>query len=94
MITIRTTYMRQLEGYGCWLGEEPVEISAECEQFGDQVLVIWTQETLDRLAALDLDGDELLGCTEAMEDAFFESEREECRKSLIRQQRGDAMAAE
>ncbi len=92
MKTISCVYLRQLEGNGIWLGEEPIAIEAECEQFGDSVLTIWTTETLDRLAALELDADELTGCTEAIEEKFFEGEREACRFSKVQQQLG--MAAE
>lgn len=94
MKLIRATYLRQLEGHGCWLGEEPVELSAECEQFGDTVLVVWTDETLAKLAALDLDGDELLGCTEAIEEAFYLAEQSACRDSIVRQRTEVSTAAE
>jgi hypothetical protein len=70
---------------GSWLYDKPVSVTAECEQFGDEVLVIWTLETLEALASLDFSGDELVGATEAVERAFFESEREECRVASVRQ---------
>lgn len=89
MITIRTTYLRITERFGCYMGEEAIELTAECEQFGDEILTIWTDETLALLASLDLSGDELIGCTEAMEEAFFAAEQEECRLLKVRQERGD-----
>lgn len=94
MKLIKTTYMRQLIGPGgCWLGEEPVELSAECEQFGDEVLVIWTDETLALLLSLDLDCEELVGCDECMTEAFWRAEEEACRVYKIQQQLGKVEAA-
>ena len=89
---IRATYLRQSESNGCWMGETSIAITAECEQFGDELLVIWTDECLARLAALDLDAEELVGCTEAIEEAFFAAEREQCRVSKVRQQTGEVAA--
>lgn len=94
MITVRATYMRQLEGHGCWLGEEPLELEAECFQDGDDVTVIWTDECLATLAAADLDGDELVGCTECMTEAFWAAEEEQCRLSKVRQRAEVSTAAE
>lgn len=86
MKLVKATYMRQLIGPGgCWLGERPVELSAECEQFGDDVLVVWTDACLVALVATDLNADELVGCQEAMESAFWASEWEECRIASVRQ---------
>jgi hypothetical protein len=92
VITVRATYMRQLEGHGIWLGEQPVELSAECEQFGDKVLTIWTDATPATLAALDFDAEELVGATEAMTEAFFAAEQEQCLLSKVRQQTGEVAA--
>jgi hypothetical protein len=91
MKTVSCVYLRQL-GTTCWLGEQPIELTAECEQMADDVLVIWTDETLAKLAALDLDGDELVGCDEVMREAFWASEREECRLANVRQRTGERAA--
>ncbi len=92
MKTITTAYLRQSESNGCWMGETAISITAECEQFGDELLVVWTDETLAELAALDLDGDELIGCTEAIESAFWASEEEQCRLANVRQRTGERAA--
>lgn len=92
MITVRATYLRQLEGNGMWLGEESIGLEAECEQFGDEVLVVWTDACLTTLAAADLDGDELVGCTEAIEEAFWSAEREACRVLKVQQRAGTVAA--
>lgn len=90
MKLIRTNYRRPiLTAGGSWLRDELVEISAECEQAGDDVIVIWTDETLARLAELDLTGDELLGCDEAVTEAFWAAGDEEIRLARVAQQTGD-----
>lgn len=88
MKTIKTSYVRIIERLGCYLGESPVELTAECEQLGDKVLVIWTDETLARIVALDLDDEERDGCEEAIEEAFFQHEQEQCRLASVRQRLG------
>ncbi len=92
---IKAVYLRQLTGNGFWVGEEPIEIAAECwqdsgESFLSEVLIVWTDETLVKLAALSLDAEELVGCTEAMEEAFHANERELCRVSIARNREGRA----
>lgn len=88
---VSTTYMRQVTGHGCWLGETPIEIEAEVfqdggEHTGSELLVIWTDETLASLASLDFDMSELEGAQEAIEEAYWASERDQCRASITRQQ--------
>lgn len=92
MKNITTTYLRIIERFGAYLGETPIEISADCESFNDEVLVIWTDETLARLAALDLDAEELIGCEEAATEAFWASEEEQCRLVKVRQRLGERAA--
>jgi hypothetical protein len=96
-VTTRATYLRQLEGNGIWLGEEPIGLEAECFQdsgldFGSEVLVIWTDETLAKLASLDLNAEELVGATEAMTEAFWSAEREACALSKVQQRLGTVAA--
>lgn len=94
MRTVNTTYALPVHTPGGgWLRDELVEITAECEQFGDDVLVIWTDETLAKLASLDLDGEELVGCDEAATEAFWASEQEACRVASVRQRLGKGVAA-
>lgn len=85
MSAIKATYRRQLEANGIWLGQEPIELEAHCEQMGDIVIVAFTAETLELLASLDLTVAQLEGCDEAVEEAFFQAEREACRVSSLRQ---------
>lgn len=75
-VITRATYQRQVIGEGAWLGEEPIDLEAECFQdsgsdFGSDVIVIWTDATLEKLASLGLGPDELVGATEVMGDAFW-----------------------
>lgn len=93
MARITATYMRQLTGHGIWLGEEPVSLEADCEQAGDLVLVAFTEETLAMLAELGLDTEELVGCEEAVEEAFWQHEMEQARLSYLRQRLGKVEAA-
>ena len=92
MKTIRTTYVRIIERFGAYLDEVAVELEADCEQFDDEVIVVWTDACLATLAAADLDGDELVGCEEAMESAFFAAEQEQCRLANVRQRTGERAA--
>lgn len=85
MSTLKATYQRQLEANGVWLGQEQIELSFDAEQAGDFVLVAFTVETLERLASLGLTTEELVGCEEAAEETFWESEREQCRLASTRQ---------
>lgn len=96
MIT-RATYVRQIEHVGGGISERAIELSAEVFQdggagFASELLVIWTDETLAAVAVADLDMSELEGCQEAIEEAFWSSERAECRKSYVRQQTGERAA--
>ncbi len=84
---ITATYQKQIYAAlsGAWLDQTPIEISAECEQHGDTVTVVWTDETLATIADHGLDAEEVVGCQEAVEQAFFEGEREQCRLANVRQ---------
>jgi hypothetical protein len=86
----RPTYCRFS---GCWLADKPVTVSADVEQFGDELLVIWTDETLAKLAELGFSVDELVGAQEAIEAAFGEHEREQCRLASVKQRAGEEVAA-
>jgi hypothetical protein len=97
-VITKAIYQRGIERHGCYYSLTPIELEAECfqdsgEGFGSEVLVVWTDTCLALLASLDLDGDELVGCTEAIEEAFFAAEREACRVSKVRQQQGSEVAA-
>ncbi len=94
MKRVAATYQRPIySAGGAWLRDEPVELVAECQQFVDDALIIWTDETRAELVALGLDAEELVGCQEAVEEAFWESEREECRLAAVRQRTGAEVAA-
>jgi hypothetical protein len=88
----RAVYVRTVEHIGGGVSEQPIELAAECFQAGDDVTVIWTDECLARLAALDLDGEELIGCTETIEEKFFQDEREYCRVMKVKQAMGTVAA--
>jgi hypothetical protein len=69
---------------------EPLAISAYViqdggEGFTSETCLVWTDETLALIAALKLDCEELVGCEEAIEDAFFAAEREHCRVAYVKQ---------
>lgn len=86
MRTVKATYQRPVYSHGgSWLRDEPVELEAECEQFGDEVLTVWTDACLATLAVADLDMEELVGATEAIEEAFFAAEREAGRLDYLAQ---------
>jgi hypothetical protein len=98
---IATTYPRPIYGFGgCWLRDEPVTIAADVIQDGgvghtSELCIVWTDETLARLAALELDAEELIGCEEAIEQAWWDAEAEQCRLANVRQRLGqEATAAE
>ncbi len=94
MYTIAATYNRPVYNTGgVWLYDTQIELTAECEQVIDEIVVIWTDETREKLADLGLDGEELVGCNEAITEAFWESEREECRLASVRQRLGAEEAA-
>ena len=103
MITRATyTYQRARRVVGdfgpcCFDVDLTVELEAECfqdsgEGFLGEVCTVWTLDCLERLAAAGLSGDELLGCTEAVEEAFWGAELEACRVSKVRQQLGTVAA--
>lgn len=69
--------------------DRDITITAECEQFGDELLVIWTPESLATFHALGLSCDELVGCVEAIESAWYEAADEDCRQVRSAQARGD-----
>lgn len=86
MRLVRTGYARCLPDGG----DVSVELVAEVAQDGggscdSELLVIWTDETLAKLADLEFGMEELVGAQEAIEAAYWESEREECRHSNLRQ---------
>jgi hypothetical protein len=87
MRTVKTTYLRavfsKFDGYHTH--DAPIEIEAECEAAGDEVTVIWTDACRAKLAALDLDCEELVGCEEAMIAAFDAGEQEACRIEGVQQ---------
>lgn len=92
--TITAIYRRpQYTMGGAWLFDRQVEVDAECEQLGDDVVVIYTDETLAKLAELNFDGEELLGVEECLAEAFWASEREACRLASIKQRAGAEVAA-
>jgi hypothetical protein len=94
MKTIATVYQRPLfTRGGAWLRDTPVEVTAEVEQFGDLLLVLWTPETMAALAELRFDGEELVGAQEAIEEAHHQAEREACRVASVKQRMGATEAA-
>lgn len=84
---MRAVYQRQVVDPigGWWSHGEPIALEFDAVQFGDDVTIAYTLETLERLAGLGLTTDELVGCDEAAESAFWESEREQCRLASVRQ---------
>lgn len=89
---MKAVYQRQIETNGAWMGQEAIELEFDAEQAGDFVLVAFTVETLERLAALGLTTEELVGCEEAAEESFWASEREQCRLASTRQRNGERAA--
>ncbi len=85
---MKATYLRIIECFGAYLGEETIELEFDAEQAGDFVIVAFTEETLERLASLGLTTDELAGCEEAATEAFYEHEREACRALRVAQALG------
>lgn len=64
-------------------------IEAEVEQDGgehtdSELCLIWTDETLAKFARLELDAEELVGCVEAIREAHWNSEAEECKRARMR----------
>ncbi len=86
---IKATYQLQVYGCGVWLGQEPIEIEALCEQNGDLVKVEFTADSEALIDAFALDRE---GCEEAAEEAFWESERESCRMASVKQRLGTEAA--
>lgn len=88
---IHTTYNKQLFSAfsGAWLGETPVEISADVTQNGDAIKVDFTKECREAMALAGFDEAELDGAQEASEEAFHLAEREDCRQVRVAQQTGD-----
>lgn len=84
---MRASYQRQVVDAigGWWSHGEPLELEFDAVQLGDEVTIAYTLETLERLAVLGLTTEELIGCDEAAEEAFWESEREACRLANTRQ---------
>ncbi len=96
MNRITTTYQRVHADTGLNRGE-PLTVSADVLQdsgfgFLSETLVIWTDETLALFAALELDAEELLGCEEAIENEFWEGEREACRVASVRQRQAQPVS--
>ncbi len=62
-----------------------IELEAECFADCDDgtPIIIWTDWTLEKLARLNFDSEELVGATEAVESAF------DCHRVRIAQQTGD-----
>lgn len=79
-------------GFGWTDGEVTREVLllAHVEQCGDDVTVVWTDESRAEMAQLGFDGDEYVGAVEAVEGAFEEEEREACRVSYLAQRQGEA----
>lgn len=69
--------------------DRDITITAEVEQHGDELTVIWTSGALDLFRALRFNCDELIGCVEAVESAFYDAADEDCRQVRSAQQRGD-----
>lgn len=90
MKTIAATYLRPVyDDYSsAWLNDVPVTVTAEVEQFGDDLLVIWTSACLTELGRREFTGEELVGAQEAIEEAWWASEREACRAQYVRQRLG------
>lgn len=93
-ITVTATYQRPVYNVaGAWIRDEPVELVAEVlqdsgEYCSSELFVVWTDETLAKLAAIDFSVDELIGAQEAAEEAYWANEAEECRVLKVRQQLG------
>ncbi len=94
MRLVRATYVRQhLDG-----SDEAIALSADViqdggEHSGSELCVVWTDECLVTLAAAELDMEELVGATEALEEAYWASEREECRLASVRQRAAEKAVA-
>lgn len=66
-----------------------IVISADVYQDGgewtdSELLILWTPETDELIARLNLDPEELVGCVEAIHEAHWNSEAEECRRARMR----------
>lgn len=94
-MSLRCSYQRQVcDAIGGWWSHgEPLELEFDAVQFGDEVTIAYTLETLERLAGLGLTTEELIGCDEAATEAYWQSEREECRLLGINQRLGKFEAA-
>jgi hypothetical protein len=89
MKRIVATYQRVCPATARNVGE-PLTISADvlqdcAESCLSELCIVWTDETLALLASLELGTDELAGCEEAVESAFWSAEEEACRVASVRQ---------
>lgn len=96
-MSVRTTYQRQIESNGWWMGEEALQISADVIQDSgvgrtSELCLVWTAETDALIAEFGLASEELTGCEEAIEAAFFASEQEESRLASVKQRTGERAA--
>jgi hypothetical protein len=85
---VSAVYLRQLD-----FSEAEVAIEAEVLQDGgtnctSELCIVWTTETLEKLARLDFSEEELVGCEEAVEVAYWALEAEQCRLASARQRAG------
>lgn len=85
---VRATYMRMIERFGAYMGDEPIEIEAPVTQRGDDLIVPWIEVSAD----VDLDDEEVIGAQEAAEEKFWSLEAEACRVSKVRQSLGTEAA--
>lgn len=82
-------------GFGWTDGDvdHAVQVHAIAEQFGDLLTVVWCPDFDKTIAKYELSAEELSGCIEAIEEAFWSGEREACRLSAVRQRQGSEVAA-
>ena len=78
----------------CYDVDLTVELEADVTQdcalgMASELCVVWTDECLRRIAAAGLSGDELVGCVEVIEEAFWLAEQAEERKAMVAQQVGN-----
>lgn len=85
---VSTIYLRCIERFGAYMGDEPIEISAPVTQRGDDLIVPWIEMSAD----VDLDDEEVIGALEAAEEKFWSLEAEACRVSKVSQQMGTVAA--
>ncbi|UOF77356.1 hypothetical protein [Caudoviricetes sp.] len=83
------TYRRWSDATGT---ERPVVVVARCEQIGDDVCVVWDEQTRADMLTLGFDAEEYAGAIEAAEERFWQLEEAACAASYVAQRQG--LAAE